>query len=564
MLLTLLLLAAINLHAMNISFKPWGIMVDSLDRSIKKVELFKGEKLLLSYPTYSRRRVLFFLKWRSSEEFIIKAGGKSFKVKAPRRPGALVKVYAPLGQSPYEIPVYGGNITKDITVTGPEGAYKIGISVEGMGKEVAFRFMGRVYRVKGEFGKVFINVQENLKKSSAVGEKLLFEKPFKCKVALEIRLRNIPIDELVEVRSWRIPTDPTGYLEPYRLKDTLVLKSPILGVLKPLGVKVKERDPHEPFCFQALTIKNKTGYPASILVRSEFLDPDTKMPVPWFYPKGHGSTGVKEVLGFVKLPGKGERDVVLPVYLDPKAQEGEYIDRVHISLMGGGRSIVLEKAVRVKRVKSTETLLVLIFLLSGILFFAVFSKIYRKTLKSLGVNSLMLIASIGAAGFCVKFTGFLLFNLLYAILGPFNLLVGGLVTEVLYYITLSILVVLLPRVGAVSLSGIVSYVMSSVVMGGLSVLGIIFLGFSLATRETLLYLLGVTRGKATRSRLVLSLSLSDTLEKSASLLLHTVFFRLFYPTWYIVTVAFVTGFLYTALGSYIGFPLGEKLKRVSI
>ena len=65
-----------------------------------------------------------------------------------------------------------------------------------------------------------------------------------------------------------------------------------------------------------------------------------------------------------------------------------------------------------------------------------------------------------------------------------------------------------------------------------------------------------------RLGLLLALGLADAASTFTSLALQAVFYRLFFAEWYIVLQVGVTGFLYTALGVYLGRSLGMNLRKV--
>ncbi len=180
------------------------------------------------------------------------------------------------------------------------------------------------------------------------------------------------------------------------------------------------------------------------------------------------------------------------------------------------------------------------------------------------VRSLVLISLMGAVGFGLDFLGGLASNVLYALLGPFNILVGGLITEISHYLVLSAILYLIPRPGTVTLSGLVTYLMGGILMGGFGVTDAVFVGSRLAYQEGLLFLVGATRasGPPSRIRLALSLSLADALSTASSLVLHATFYRLFFPPWYIGLAVVVKGFFYTFLGVSLGVPFGKVLRRI--
>lgn len=158
--------------------------------------------------------------------------------------------------------------------------------------------------------------------------------------------------------------------------------------------------------------------------------------------------------------------------------------------------------------------------------------------------------------------------LFYALLGPFNCLVGGLLTEVMTYLLVTSILFLVPRVGAMTLAGLVTYVMGGVLFGSFGLTDVIFVGSSIAFRETLLFAFGVTRLGPAREKppnllaMMLALGLADAAGTFTSLALQAVFYRLFFADWYVLLQVAVTGFAYTAIGVYLGKSLGMSLRKV--
>jgi len=160
--------------------------------------------------------------------------------------------------------------------------------------------------------------------------------------------------------------------------------------------------------------------------------------------------------------------------------------------------------------------------------------------------------------FGLDFLGGLLSNILYALLGPFNILVGGLVTEVIHYTVFTAVFLLVPRPGFAILSGLLHYLMGLVLFGGLRATDPFFLGSRLLVLEAFLCLFR-THSRPSGWRTPVALSLADALNTLASLIIHMTFYRLFFPGWYLWLSIVVKGFFYTLIGARIGVRLGRTL-----
>jgi hypothetical protein len=64
--------------------------------------------------------------------------------------------------------------------------------------------------------------------------------------------------------------------------------------------------------------------------------------------------------------------------------------------------------------------------------------------------------------------------------------------------------------------------------------------------------------------MMIALGLADAASTFTSLTLNAVFYRLFFANWYIMLNVFVTGFIYTLIGVYLGRPLGHSLRKVHV
>jgi hypothetical protein len=110
--------------------------------------------------------------------------------------------------------------------------------------------------------------------------------------------------------------------------------------------------------------------------------------------------------------------------------------------------------------------------------------------------------------------------------------------------------------------------MGGVLFGSFGLTDVVFVGSSIAFRETLLLTFGVTRFGPAGAKppnlvaMMLALGLADAAGTFTSLALQAVFYRLFFAPWYIFLQVAVTGFVYTAIGVYLGRSLGMSLRRV--
>jgi hypothetical protein len=254
-----------------------------------------------------------------------------------------------------------------------------------------------------------------------------------------------------------------------------------------------------------------------------------------------------------------------------EAAVGTYVSRVRITQLGSDRVLhTEERTMGVIRSDVVFSGWVVVVAVVSFVWLAATSVLFGWMVRSFGLRVLVLLSLLGSLQFVLSFVGHLLSSVLYAFLGPFNCLVGGLLTGVLTYLLVTSILFLVPRVGTMTLAGIVSYLMGGMLLGSFGLTDILFVGSSIAFREIFLFVFGVTTVRPHAGRIpaivpmMLALGLADAASTFTSLTLHTVFFRLFFADWYIVLQVVVTGLLYTMIGVYLGRPLGRDLRRVHL
>jgi len=144
-----------------------------------------------------------------------------------------------------------------------------------------------------------------------------------------------------------------------------------------------------------------------------------------------------------------------------------------------------------------------------------------------------------------------------------------------YFLLLTTLVVLVPRVGTVALATVVRYLLRSVMMGGLSPVDILYVGTSVLLKELAFYLAGLTRSDGrvmarypeARRRITVTAGIlaggAEALSLFVSICLMACLFRLYFAYWYIWAFVLVNGFFYTFVGVAWGLRLGHNLRKVT-
>ncbi len=187
--------------------------------------------------------------------------------------------------------------------------------------------------------------------------------------------------------------------------------------------------------------------------------------------------------------------------------------------------------------------------------------------QRLGARGVITIALFGALSFgAITIPTTLAGDLLHVFLGPFSPLVSGLLSGVLMYLLLLALNKLYPFPGVISLMLLLKWLLTAVVFGRLSLIGISGLAFHAVLLETVLWLTGRTRGLQFSLPLwgvALACGVTDTAVTYVNLELMIFFYRLFYADWYIGLYVLINGLLYSSLGAWLGSHVGDKLLKVT-
>jgi hypothetical protein len=266
----------------------------------------------------------------------------------------------------------------------------------------------------------------------------------------------------------------------------------------------------------------------------------------------------RQPLSLVYLPPHARERVVLPVYVNG-VSPGEYRFRVSVQALGEERPFLTkEKRVGLTRGSAALAAGLLLILASGLSYSLFLALGLRRILARFALRELTLVALAGAVAFGLDFLGGMLSNVFYALLGPFNILIGGLVTEVVHYLVFTAVLLLVPKPGFPTLTGLLHYLMNLVLFGGFRATDPFFLGTNLLVLEGALWL-GRCWPGLPALRTVLSLSLADALNILVSLVLHMTLYRLYFPVWYLWLAIWGKGFLYTLIGASLGLRLGRLL-----
>lgn len=565
------------------------LVMDSHNNTVAECPIFGGESIDIRFP------------WLVSELYKISFDNKNVgEINAPAfKPKYHVKIHAPVGQKTYDyylsgIPAEAPDSIITVAMHANESADII-FEVEKLDDTGVVQSTIRVASISPDTSKLkllpstlidssFLEYEFDKKSWSlqaSVSKNTLVEKTaLKADITIGdwhqsyiMEFCHLPAGtDSVQIVNWTLPADENGVSSSRQSSGTILLPNTLWNYLSSwFGVNIKSINFFKPFTYQTIRLKNNSSEPIGLMLTGEITDLITDRESPYFKaPDNQFTGGTDKIISFLTIPPNETETCVLPVYVAQDMPSGAFKSRITVQRLGSDHIIKqIENSVTVVCGNKVFTAWTIgIGLISIGWLFATFF-LYRYIVKSLGLRILVLLSLLGSLQFCLSFVGRIISSFMYAILGPFNCLVGGLLTEVLTYLLITSILFLVPRVGAMTLAGIVHYIMGGILFGSFGLTDILFLGSGIAFREMLLFTFGVTHFKQpTRPPaivpMMLALGIADAASTFTSLTLNAVFYRLYFADWYIFLNVFITGFFYTTIGVYLGKSLGQSLRKVHL
>lgn len=366
-----------------------------------------------------------------------------------------------------------------------------------------------------------------------------------------------------------IPVNQMGELNEKEKRNSVLMnkkRAPLISFMLP------KKDAFEPAGYAAVEIENRARCDALILATLEMLDPETKTPVEGFeplLPPGHGGLSLKGIYSMARIKAKSSSKVVLPIYAEEGVTlAGRYLARFGLRYFGTDTALS-SKEIEIDVLARRLTPVFITVSAFGCSFFTLLWMYWkRKNILKIKTKDLITIAMFGACIFAVvSLPGTIVWQFAHAVLGPFSFLVTGFFSEIVYYILLTALVALIPRVGAAGLAIILRALMTDIIFGGFSPMSILNVGVTLIMSEGAFYICGITRaGTSLNVKRIafaaVTCGLADVVISFVWFNMHMFLYRLYYDFWYIAIYLLISGFLYTAIAVPFGIRLGLRLKAV--
>ncbi|MFQ6072476.1 MAG: hypothetical protein ACE5KT_07240, partial [Methanosarcinales archaeon] len=298
--------------------------------------------------------------------------------------------------------------------------------------------------------------------------------------------------------------------------------------------------------------------------------------------------------------------IALPIYAEEgEVLSGKYIARIEAKIFGSNQDIYRKDIIIKVVARNYFSFIITLIAMATALFLLLFLFFsFNLVLESFKTSQLILIALFGTATFVsVNIPGTILFDLVPVLLGPFSpfsFIITGIFYEIILYMLIMALVMLVPRVGVVTLANVVRFLMNGFILGHFNPVFLLSYASLSVALEFALYITGFTFFKKRDEKRYKSYpkSLDQTSNKTSAYTIKgnpsfnpkyshitlilaaiacgiadayntIVFFnvymflyRLYYATWYIILYVVIDGFLYTAIGAPLGVILGNKLKKI--
>lgn len=396
--------------------------------------------------------------------------------------------------------------------------------------------------------------------------------------SLNLKLRTATPEELA---GWIVPhdvvfpADGQGRAQPERLSDSIVLPNPVWSAIRrwfrPADAVFNY---HAPYAHHALDLHNASDLPLNVVIESDVHVAGRDAPLMEFAPPVWASP-VESPTSEQLLRIQPGEDVVatLPLFVRREVQPGRYERRFRIYPVGGHEPIAsLAAPVYVVRGNAMVSGVVVACLVVSFAAWGTLALGGRRLLRRLDNDALAIIATVASLHFVVSYLARIGGDIVASVTGPFNLFIAGVANEGLTCLMLALVVVLLPRPGTATVSGVTVFLLNAMFTGQFGLVDLLFVTVSILLTEAALALAGITTrplpsgGHASWSvllRLGAAVGLANALTWYAQFCLMQVLLRLFFADWYVVAVCVLTGLIYGGLGAAAGTTLGYRLRRTA-
>ena len=259
------------------------------------------------------------------------------------------------------------------------------------------------------------------------------------------------------------------------------------------------------------------------------------------------------------------QSVIMPLYVNPfTINEGNY--NLRITLTDGNISKITEVPLTIVKRKSTGIFAISFAGACVAFVIASFKKLRECTIQigARGDITVALFAALAFGGVVVPVT--LLGDFFHVILGPFSGLITGVLNGIVQYLLLMALLILFRRPGVLSLFFLMRWLLSAILFGRVTLVGILICSVSIVVLEFVLWVWGFFKKEVITEQyavlIAVMIGIADASITFINMQQMMFFYRLYYADWFIALYMLVNGILYSSIGAWMGYRMGEKLKQV--
>ena len=372
-----------------------------------------------------------------------------------------------------------------------------------------------------------------------------------------------------------LPVDESGEIDRRQEKDTIVVPDVTLENMKTRLTGGKSTDwtglLSRPVAYMLLDLRNPQGDEKPVHGTAVLVDRGTGEVKKGLISISEGGA-VNEDAGSAEgtnisfsLTGGKLQTVVFPLYADPfSINEGDY--NLRITLNDGGADRMMEVPLTVVKRRSIGYV-ALGFSLCCLLAVLLSLGRLKRCILTIGARGDITTALFGALAFggvVVPVT--LLGDFLHVLLGPFSGLVTGLLSGVVQYLLLMALLILFRKPGVAALFYLIRWLLSAILFGRVTPVGILLCAASMVVIEGVLYGAAFYRRREISRNYGIFISfllgLCDAGLTFVNMQQLMLFYRMYYADWFIGLYMVINGLLYSSLGSFLGWKTGRRLRQV--
>ncbi len=333
---------------------------------------------------------------------------------------------------------------------------------------------------------------------------------------------------------------------------------------------------NHPATFLLLDMRNPQRDVRMLKFKAQLLDKTTGKIMPGLCTAGknnddseHGWAGetgnIDETTALISLDGKPAQTFIIPLYVDYfTILEGDYTLRVAVS--GNEQEKIQEIPLTIAK-KHNIGIFAVGFSFICLFVMIIFSYKLKKCIYQIGAKGAITVALFAALAFGgITLPTTVIGDLLHVFLGPFSGLVTGILSGILQYLLVVSLLVLFRSPGVLALMYLVKYMLSGLMFGHFTPLGMLSVCVNIVILEFIIYMSGFYSRKLLGNRylffVAISLGLGDALITFINLEQMMFFYRLYYADWYLALYMLVNGLVYSSIGAWLGAKTGNKLLQV--